>query len=558
MSQPEVTAFPVRFLLVWKDDIVSVRELYRDRRYRRCIVLCSQLLEREDHPLLKTFLSFYQAVCFESLGHISHDRSNNKIPLLEQARDAFISASDLLPLPFRTTADGNYDEPQPSPACPTLDLLELYENSPPAPSSVPEQTRGRQPERCVSTSRASTSSRLQGPLPACHIYVDLHSSESPSMDLEDDSYLVGTPQEKALAKARLSRSLSSQHALTGELVPSPLFSKGPSSRKGSQLQYDGINTLLPLFTLNKPLPPTPFSRPLPELPFNHNAQFTLKGKRFYIVPRRKTALATLISKFEGRSPFDADRGGGLGPVHIAQTPVTKRFKRISTTFIAKNDDKENADPLTVESPCEQDPPSTLKMSYKQSFVPITPCPKGNKPIKPTTDLTSTLTCTTDDREITTHILLSQPTSPTTHLTNYNATLSSLRTSLHKHISTVTTKIDIVRTTQQTHELEKRRQFASMHSRSHKYQPPSSTTSDENYPFQTPPPPPPAGKDIRLRSFWSLQIADAQSKSSAAEDEKARERKRRIEKLRAEGWRTVRKEAKGFKGVEYYEELRRNV
>lgn len=28
----------------WKDDVVNVRNLYRDKKYRRCAVLCSEFL----------------------------------------------------------------------------------------------------------------------------------------------------------------------------------------------------------------------------------------------------------------------------------------------------------------------------------------------------------------------------------------------------------------------------------------------------------------------------------------------------------------------------------
>lgn len=49
---------------------------------------------------------------------------------------------------------------------------------------------------------------------------------------------------------------------------------------------------------------------------------------------------------------------------------------------------------------------------------------------------------------------------------------------------------------------------------------------------------------RLASFWSIK----------QEDVEAREKKERIERLKKSGW-DVSKRAHGWKGKEYYEELR---
>lgn len=37
--------YPEDFFIHWKGDVVDVRQLYRERKYRRCAILCSQLLE---------------------------------------------------------------------------------------------------------------------------------------------------------------------------------------------------------------------------------------------------------------------------------------------------------------------------------------------------------------------------------------------------------------------------------------------------------------------------------------------------------------------------------
>lgn len=300
------------------------------------------------HPVHKTFLLFYQAICYESLGHISHNYSSNKIPLFEQARDTFTSASETLPLPFLTTLDGRYDALGSSPVCATSDVLELYKANSPSvystPSPVKHTTRRRHSTSVTSPSMTGSTRgvRVAHAVPDFNDYSPrLPIGMSPSAQQlmqnstnKDDAHGVLTPKQRAEShhKARLSRSLSSQHALAENLIPSPLFSKGPASTKESQSGTStDTNGNLSLVTLSKPLPPTPVNRALPALPFNHQPHFVLKGKRFVVVPRRKTALATLISRFERRSPFDSPTSRdstGKKLVLCEPTPTTERFQRI--------------------------------------------------------------------------------------------------------------------------------------------------------------------------------------------------------------------------------------
>lgn len=44
MANERMISLPSDFLLLWKDDLVGVKELYRERKYRRCAVLCAELL----------------------------------------------------------------------------------------------------------------------------------------------------------------------------------------------------------------------------------------------------------------------------------------------------------------------------------------------------------------------------------------------------------------------------------------------------------------------------------------------------------------------------------
>lgn len=353
--------------------------------------------------------------------------------------------------------------------------------------------------------------------------------------------------KKASVKARLSRSLSSQHALADELVPSPLFNRTLGSKKQIEIHEDADATPLPLVSLSKPLPPVPIDlRPLPLLPFNTNAEFVLKGKRLIVVPR-KTALATLISKFEPHNPFDSPStivSGPLSLTHTAKTPVTERFRNISAVFADKDEDKENV--ITEEQ-------ATIDFEHSRAVVrsrpvdPVTPCP-ASRLLKNHTHTTTTPEDTGDCP------------SPPVSSELLADLLVSVRSSLVKHIATVNNKIDQIRTLQKAHEEEKRRQFATMHSRNWSLIPDSSSTpaSPSKSKVRNRESQPTPAKDTRLRSFWNLQIADAQSKSTDAQDEKKKAQKERIERLKKNGWRDVRKEAKGFKGAAYYEGLRKSI
>jgi hypothetical protein len=92
-----------------------------------------------------------------------------------------------------------------------------------------------------------------------------------------------------------------------------------------------------------------------------------------------------------------------------------------------------------------------------------------------------------------------------HLQKYNILLSSFRTQLLQHITAIDTNISKTTTLQ----IERQK-----------------------------------NRTGRLASFWSIK----------QEDVEAREKKERIEKLKKSGW-DVSKRAHGWKGKEYYEELR---
>ena len=549
------------------------------------------------HPVHKTFLFFHQAVCYESLGHISHNYSSNKIPLFEQARDAFTSASEALPLPFLTTPDGLYDAPGSSPGCATFDVLELYKAGSPSVYSVPSPFK-QTPYRHQSTSAVSPlTTEPVSRVPVVYTVPDF-DDYSPRQPMKTGpsvqqplgngtnichTYIALTLRQRARSrhKARLSRSLSSQHALAEHLVPSPLFSRGPASNKESQSDIaTDIDSSLSLVACSKPLPPTPVNRDLPALPFNHHARFVLKGKRLLIVPRRKTALTTFISRFEGRSPFDSPTPAdstGKEIVLVEPTPTTARFKRISSTFAEKQDSDSHSttQPQALGEPKNfnqkmlprRSSHSQHSTNDSQKPLPSTPCPKPRQQVPvPQPPPSSHHIHTPIPTSSTAAILFTPPQSSrsSSHLQAYNAHLSSLRTLIKSHITNITTKITQTSAVQLAHEDEKRRRFANMHSYSHNRQPhshsrssvgqlePTSPTNRKTRDRDSRPHP---SKDARLRSFWNLQIKDAQRQNRSDADGVDEEKRKRIERLRGEGWKSVTKERCGWKGSEYYERLR---
>jgi hypothetical protein len=102
-----------------------------------------------------------------------------------------------------------------------------------------------------------------------------------------------------------------------------------------------------------------------------------------------------------------------------------------------------------------------------------------------------------------------------YLARYNADLSSFRTQLSAHVTSVSDAITKAMILQREHK---------------------------------------AKQSKRLASYWMLKPA---AEGAVEVDRKTAEKKERIERLRKNGWR-VNKERFGWKGEEYYRELRRRV
>lgn len=525
----------------------------------------------------KTFLLFYQAICYESLGHIAHNYSSNRIPLLEQARDAFILANESLPsVALQATTKGTTSVEH-SPACATFDIAALYDTPTATSIYTPRSlqlTDADGQENCSSTPACEgqiTRTRSIFDYNDCSPLNGFHAKGSP---VDSPERMLLTPDQTGpflqRHKNRLSRSLSSKHALAEELIPSPLFSRGPCSRKDSRsaspetispINSHQLTQVVPC----KPLPPLPSGKQLPGLPFNHNPYFIRKGKRFVVVPRRKTALSTLISKFEGGKSFSEEtspskRGSFNRLVEssnqtLARTPVTERFDRISKIFARTQDeipvykdgtpgqphhtnqgvndmnqspesgdekaysDTENIDPEALKTPFKMSPATiALPLKNTSEMQPVTPCPRPRirfdvvPPCEDSPPSSYTLTQPPSPS--------CAPSSPSPHRsqpalfiptaltsTAYTNHLIALRPLLQRHTQTVTSTILCTREIQQQHDLEKRARFAASYNSSSEI---SSSPSPSPSPGNSGQRSNTRSEKVRtkpLHSFWSLQVIE---------------------------------------------------
>ena len=105
-------------------DLIRVRKLYLEKRFKSCISTCEQLLTTpastpttptflfspsirvELHPVHRSFLIFHQAICYEYLGIAAHKFSQNKIQFLEMAKEKYQEALDVLPQLFDSDGQG--------------------------------------------------------------------------------------------------------------------------------------------------------------------------------------------------------------------------------------------------------------------------------------------------------------------------------------------------------------------------------------------------------------------------------------------------------------------
>ncbi|OAP63818.1 hypothetical protein AYL99_03045 [Fonsecaea erecta] len=271
--------------------------------------------------------------------------------------------------------------------------------------------------------------------------------------------------------------------------------RSPSS---AQILQDNL-VPSPLFSRNPKRPCTGHldsnvnARPLPPLPFNHKAEFKLQGTRIIQDPlMRKTAVQTLIARFEGILPLPPS-----SPLAAARSPL-----------------REHVYGLDTPAPS----PAITSPRFRMIRDAFSPNPHNE------------------------HLEAYLNTCTSTNLTLYNVHLADFRAQLRKHITYVNGE------TGRVQKIQSERSAARA-----------------------------LGPKQRFASFWSLEAASAGSKSkfttrsayvgrSAALVRDDRDRdftggenprdrfKEKVDELRRRRWR-VCKERHGFKGVEFYEDLR---
>ncbi len=560
------------------------------------IVLNKSDANSQLHPVYEAFQLFHQAICYEALGSAAHSYSRNKIPLLNSAKEKFEAALGALPPPFASGETAQYDTPKSSP----LDLnfpaaksprhsmsqnstvvtlpafvdgvstSDACEESPPTAfvPSIQFSSRTRTPSEASSHYSSSTSSSVSdvytvpdfdrysprsdflitsAAIPRTITYPDVRKQGEINSGKNHDSGSDTEPTpRKPSYRNRLSACLSSTHVLADNLVPSPLFSR---TKKTGQIAYLASgNNDIPMGDEGACATAQP-PRPIPHTPYTHRTDHTL-------LPQRRTAVQTLISKFEQTLPFPNTPSSYTTATHSVSvftpdtqmliTPATARFAAIASIFTTHSLEHQ----IDIRSP-------ELRLS---------------------------------------EYLSSQS------LARYNACLSSFRTSLHASISRIETLIDEGHELQERHVKEKQEAIlrnsqktggiGQVRLRSYWLLSTPATTSF----------PAPQSSTIskaansgaareRLRTCGGNGLPDASSLSPIGAEtltvtpsttsstptilptksktrfidrlpefrpsEENTRKRERIDRLRASGFR-VRKETYGWKGARYYEDVRRRV
>ncbi|KAJ5189143.1 hypothetical protein N7491_005467 [Penicillium cf. griseofulvum] len=84
----------------WKRALADVKWLCFNQQYKQCALRCNQLIEAASnplHPIRATYLHYYAATSYESMGRAAHIFSAVKVPLLTSAMERFQIAYESLP-----------------------------------------------------------------------------------------------------------------------------------------------------------------------------------------------------------------------------------------------------------------------------------------------------------------------------------------------------------------------------------------------------------------------------------------------------------------------------
>lgn len=227
---------------------------------------------------------------------IAHHYSSSKLPFLDLAKENFSSSLQILPQPYAGLASdlcyamssplyqksgSNYDSPFKTVHKRSLSMIET-------------PLKFRKHENLDSTDE-------HGNIASPSNYDRSDRDGDIENDTDGDGYnriLPLTPVRSDHHKRRLTQSLSYNHVMAEDLVPSPLFSRNQ------------INRIAGHFDAKVPPAHTLFNHPLRE------EQYSLPCLSY---PPQKRTVHTLIQQFETQQP-------------ITDTPVTCRFDQIHHAF----------------------------------------------------------------------------------------------------------------------------------------------------------------------------------------------------------------------------------
>ncbi|KIW22869.1 uncharacterized protein PV07_11120 [Cladophialophora immunda] len=477
-----------------KDDLVRVQSLFYACRYKQCIALCEQLQRSELHGLHQAFLWFYHATSYESMGSIAHNFSSNKLQFLDSARESFSLALKCLPLPYVSTEGGAYEQPEESPV--TVGFGSPSINGAPLAGRKDIPAAG-----CVTEISPSISSSSFYSSESAHSEGGSIADRNESSRQKHTCQGMSVPDVPVSTKEETSKCNPMKHSATPAIsgADESRLWRSPSSTQ--VLQDDLIPS--PLFSRNakRPCMGVPDSnadtRPLPPLPFNHKAGFKVQGTRIVQNPlMRRTAVQTLIARFEGTLPLPPS-----SPLLATRSPLREQVYGLETPAAS---------------------PGVTSPRFRMIRDAFSPDPQNE------------------------HLEAYLNTCTSSALARYNAHLADFRAQLRKHIAYVDGEIGRVQ------KIQGERSAARA-----------------------------LGPKQRFASFWSFEVASPCSKSKSAprpacdvsrnadlagEDDNccspwgngSRDRfKEKIDELRRQGWK-VCKERHGFKGEEFYKDLRRRV
>ncbi|KIX02738.1 uncharacterized protein Z518_08680 [Rhinocladiella mackenziei CBS 650.93] len=499
---------PGRRISSYKDELVKVQSLYLDRRFKQCIGLCEQLQKSDIHPLHQAFLWFYHAICYESIGLMAHDFSSKKLQFLGSAKESFILALQSLPLPYVSAEGGRYEQPDHSPlslvfATPCVQRMPAEVGDVASPSLRPAEIA----QSISSGSIYSTENAISESCTAVDsdepLAENLQATFTPRTHMAQKesskcNYSTTTPCTPTTHKSRLIQSLSSTHVLAEELVPSPLFSRKPKRARTTQLTAQTLS--------------------------DGGTPFRVSGQSLGDRMPGGTEQLCLDTESSDSSPTLRQ----LPPLPFNHKPSFKI---------------QGARLVQIPSPMRQTAVQTL-IAKSEGFLPFPPSPLL-QPLPWTSHAdTETFSMSPGTPRFK---LVRDAFSPSLHnehlegylssvgVTTYNTSLVDFRTQFRKHITYLDEEMCRVRKARGEHAAAK-------------------TLSK-----------------TRLASYWSFEHVASASKSKFTEtqqhgrgcglgdneDPQVKTKKERIERLGRKGWR-VRKEDHGFKGIEWYENLRSRV